>query len=368
MLTPAAAAHQLQAPFAAEDLGLSSCPHLAIDLRGSLVLDEADDAALANSILSAPGVITGVCDDLSRSSRLAAACDVLVSESAHPRLPTVVPQDAGIDDLDALVAALEARIERSPLAAVALVELLRMSHQLPVPQALAAESFVYATLQGGPEFAHWLSTQPEQSAQAHEATSELVSAQHIGSRLMITLQDVNRHNAFSASMRDQLVPLLTAAVADSTIEEVALRGAGASFCAGGDLREFGTTPDPTTAHRIRMTRSAGALLHQLREKLTVTVHGAAIGAGIELSAFANNLEATQDAFFRLPEVEMGLIPGAGGTVSITRRIGRQRCAWLAISGTTVDIDAAMTWSLVDTRVNDYPSTGTVGADLQEDGP
>jgi enoyl-CoA hydratase/carnithine racemase len=64
-------------------------------------------------------------------------------------------------------------------------------------------------------------------------------------------------------------------------------------------------------------------------------------------SFASRVEATQDAWFRLPEIGMGLVPGAGGTVSITRRIGRWRTAYLALSGARLDADTALKWGLVD---------------------
>jgi enoyl-CoA hydratase/carnithine racemase len=72
-----------------------------------------------------------------------------------------------------------------------------------------------------------------------------------------------------------------------------------------------------------------------------------VGAGIELAAFAGKLTAREDAFFQLPEVAMGLVPGAGGTVSIPRRIGRQRTAYLALSGLPVDAITARQWGLID---------------------
>jgi enoyl-CoA hydratase/carnithine racemase len=57
--------------------------------------------------------------------------------------------------------------------------------------------------------------------------------------------------------------------------------------------------------------------------------------------------ATAGTFFRLPEVAMGLIPGAGGTASIPRRIGRHRTCYLAISGVDIDLRTALAWGLVD---------------------
>jgi enoyl-CoA hydratase/carnithine racemase len=79
----------------------------------------------------------------------------------------------------------------------------------------------------------------------------------------------------------------------------------------------------------------------------VIVHGACVGAGVELPAFAGRVVARPDARFRLPEVAMGLVPGAGGTVSIPRRIGRQATALLALTGDTIDAPTALALGLVD---------------------
>ena len=114
------------------------------------------------------------------------------------------------------------------------------------------------------------------------------------------------------------------------------RGNGPSFCSGGDLDEFGTRPDPATAHVTRLARSPARLIYRLRTRITVQLHGAAFGGGIEMAAFADIVEAHPDTRIALPEVGLGLIPGAGGTVSVTSRIGRQRTAALALSGREID--------------------------------
>ena len=116
------------------------------------------------------------------------------------------------------------------------------------------------------------------------------------------------------------------AASDPSIAAVRLIGAGRSFSSGGDLDEFGSFPDPATAHVTRLTRSPARLAHLLGDRLEVHLHGACMGAGIELPAFARRVVATDDVAIALPEVGLGLIPGAGGTVSLPRRIGRQRTA------------------------------------------
>jgi hypothetical protein len=235
---------------------------------------------------------------------------------------------------------------RTPLAAMALAQLLRQSAGLDVHQGLIAESLVYSTLQSGPEFAAWLSERP--ATPARQPNPEpAVLVRRSDARLELTLNRPERRNAFSAQMRDALVEGLRPAVCDPSITEVVLRGAGPAFCSGGDLEEFGTLPDPATAHGIRATRNPGRLIARCADRVRVELHGACVGAGIELPAFAGQVVATEDAFFQLPELAMGLVPGAGGTISIPQRIGRQRTAYLALSGLRLDAASAHRWGLVD---------------------
>jgi enoyl-CoA hydratase/carnithine racemase len=147
-------------------------------------------------------------------------------------------------------------------------------------------------------------------------------------------------------MRDGLTAALQAAF-DPAVTRVVVRGAGRSFCSGGDLDEFGTRPDPATAHLVRLTRSAARLVHRLGAKVEFELHGWCIGAGIELPSFAGTVRAAADTSIVLPEVRFGLVPGAGGTVSLPRRIGRQRTAWLGLTGSTLDATTALEWGLVD---------------------
>ena len=168
-----------------------------------------------------------------------------------------------------------------------------------------------------------------------------------GNRLEITLNRPEKHNAFSAEMRDALCEALEIAVADPTLRDIALRGERPTFCSGGDLDEFGSLPDPATAHVIRSTRNPARLMAACAERVQAELHGTCLGAGIELPAFAGRVVAWPDTSFRLPEVAMGLVPGAGGTVSLPRRIGRQRTAWLALSGLPIDAETALDWGLID---------------------
>ena len=126
-----------------------------------------------------------------------------------------------------------------------------------------------------------------------------------------------------------------------------LRGEGRAFCAGGDLDEFGTRQDPASAHVVRLQRSVGRTLARLGQETVAYVHGACVGSGAELAAFCDRVVAADDTHMALPEIGLGLVPGAGGTVSLTKRLGRLRTAWLAFSGCAIDADTARSWGLAD---------------------
>jgi enoyl-CoA hydratase/carnithine racemase len=267
--------------------------------------------------------------------------DVLLAADPHAARPWVSHPDG----LDAAIDAARAAVTRSPIAATTLVQLLRTSASLDVDGALVAESLANTTQQSGPAFPDWHPAQPDRRAPADDGPPVLVARD--GDSLTITLNRPSVRNAFSAAMRDGLVEALRLVAVDPSITTAEVRGAGAAFCSGGDLREFGTLPDPATAHVIRTSRSAAAWVHRCRDRVRFRLHGACVGAGMELPAFSSRIVASADATFRLPEVGMGLVPGAGGTASIPRRISRQRTAWLALTGLAIDAPTALDWGLVD---------------------
>ncbi len=235
-------------------------------------------------------------------------------------------------------------VERNPVASLALVTLLRRSAGLTVAQGLLAESAVYGVLQAGAEFRAWRRTTPPEPVPSE---SQPVIAVREDTVVRLTLNRPARRNAFDAAMRDALAEQLVVAILDPSIERVAIDGAGAAFCSGGDLDEFGTAPEPSIAHLVRLDRSVGSMIDAIRDRVTVHLHGACVGSGIELAAFARTVTADASTSIALPEVAMGLIPGAGGTVSLVRRIGRHRTAELALSGRTIDAVTALEWGLVD---------------------
>ncbi len=247
------------------------------------------------------------------------------------------------------VAELAARVQRWPLAAAVCDDVLRSVDPAgPTLAGVATESLAYSTLQGGPEFARWLA---ERGPACMPEIADPVQAHRDGNTLRIAFNRPQRHNAFSTDARAALLEALTVAQLDPSVDEVVLTGNGPSFCSGGDLDEFGTFSDPAGAHLARTRHSPALVLDALTARLggacRAQVHGQVLGSGLEMAAFCGRVEARPDAVFGLPELGLGLIPGAGGTVSVTRRIGRWRTAYLVLSGQSVDTDTALAWGLVD---------------------
>ena len=243
---------------------------------------------------------------------------------------------------DDALALIGAAAGANPHASAVLCQLLRVNEQLSLAGGLTAESFAYSMLLAGAEFAAWNGTR---RVPAYRPSPEPVMVSEDGATVTISLNRPEVRNAYDAATRDALVDVLRGLAALPDPPPVVLAGNGPAFCSGGDLSQFGTTPDPVTAHAARTARSPGLLLHRLGA--TARVHGACVGAGIELPAFCRRVVAAADSSFRLPEVGMGLVPGAGGTASILARIGRHRTACLAVTGQAVTAPVALEWGLID---------------------
>lgn len=303
--------------------------------RHCLVIDAAEsarDIAVINWLkqLPCPSIaIAGEETDLSRT------CDIVVPDLAA-------------------AAQLAEKVQKRPIAATVLVQLLRGSGNLPVENGLIAESLAYSTLQSGPEFQGWLKGHRAPEPRKHSDTGPAVEMQRIDNTLHLTLNRASNHNAMTVEMRDALVEALQLVLSDPGISQVMLAARGKCFSSGGDLTEFGTAPDPATAHLVRSLALPARLLAQCASRVKITVHGACIGSGIEFPAFAGHVAAMPDAWFQLPELSFGLIPGAGGCIAIARRIGRQRLAQWVISGKRIDAETALQWQLIDEVVGRPP--------------
>lgn len=253
------------------------------------------------------------------------------------------PVGVVVDDVHAAAEEVLGRVSAVPHASHVLSQVLQFVGAWPVDAGLWVESLAYSTLLGGEEFRAWRSSMP---ANQRGPSKNAVRVDRDGDVLQVVLDRPDRRNALDAAARVALSDALDVAIADPSVQ-VELRGEGMSFCSGGDLDEFGTATDLALAHLLRLEYGPSLRLARVADRTTAFVHGACVGAGVELPAFATRVVAAPGTTFRLPEVSMGLIPGAGGTVSVTRRIGRWRAAWLMMSGATLELDRATTWGLVD---------------------
>ncbi|MBF6207365.1 enoyl-CoA hydratase/isomerase family protein [Streptomyces gardneri] len=294
-----------------------------------------------------PGIVIAVADDP------ATATDSYWLEQATLTLTTAVSRDPRVVTVPSVADAVE-RIRRGctrhPIAASVCDAVLRAGQPVAgIDRGLLIESLAYSTLQGGPEFTIWLSER--RARERGTETDEPLLVRRDGTTLHITFDRPSRHNAFDDRTRAALLDALAVARWDTTIDVVEIDGAGPSFCSGGDLTEFGRFTSTAEAHLARTryspARALDALARRLGPNLRARVHGHTMGSGLEMAAFCGVVSAHPDTVFGLPELQLGLIPGAGGTVSIPRRIGRWRAAYLMLGGEPIDAPTALSWGLVD---------------------
>lgn len=267
--------------------------------------------------------------------------DLLVTAAENAPHPWI---SVGKQHFDAAVAQLADTVRANPLAATIAAQVLRLTADLPLADALTVESLAYSALLGGEEFRRWRARGAP--GVATPLPVEPVTAERLGDHLMLTLNDPANRNAMTAAMRDALYEALANALDDPTKPAVSLRGVGRCFSTGGALAEFGTATDLAEAHAVRMLHSCALALDALGERGTARLHGACIGSGIEVAAAARHRIATPDAWFQLPELAMGLIPGAGGTATVARAIGRHRTFWMLLSGKRLGARLAREWGLI----------------------
>ncbi|WP_084531889.1 enoyl-CoA hydratase/isomerase family protein [Nocardia miyunensis] len=325
------------AQLAVDETSLPSHPLVIVDLG-------LDQWEYADAAVAALGRRTVVVVGFSETSLPPAAAPVLDALTC-----TLAPDGPGrtwtpgtADDL----AHIAATVTAAPRAALTLTGLLEVTARADVEDGLVAESLAYSMLLAGPEFAAWRAGRPRRSI---PEVTDPVLLDRAGDALTLSLNRPDRHNAFGRAVRDGVLAGLAVAEYDESVREIVLRGNGKSFCSGGDLDEFGTATDVSAAHLVRIQQSAGLAVYRLSPRVRAVLHGACIGAGIEVPSFAGHVQAAGDTRIRLPELSMGLVPGAGGTVGITHRIGRWRTAFLALTGQDVGVDTALAWGLVDER-------------------
>ena len=269
------------------------------------------------------------------------AFDALLTTAALPPRPWMAVPASRLDERLAVIGRI---VAAAPIAASVAMRVLRLNEALSFTEGIHIESLAYSALLGGGEFRRWREDHPVASS----APSAAAFLQFDRADLTVTIEldRPGERNAICAGMRDALFDALAAVIDDPTAPAVVLSGRGACFSTGGALAEFGTAQDLAGAHAIRTARSCALLLHRLGNRAEAWLHGACVGSGIEIPAAATRRIGRAGAFFQLPELTMGLIPGAGGTVTLPRAIGRHRTAAMLLSARRIDAATALDWGLL----------------------
>lgn len=150
-------------------------------------------------------------------------------------------------------------------------------------------------------------------------------------------------NSLSAALRAELHAAIQAALADEGVRALVLAGDGGFFCCGAEIREFNTpmsTREPTL-------RSVIALIEGAAKPVVAAIHGAALGGGLELALGCHYRVALEGASLGLPEVKLGVLPGAGGTQRLPRIVGVERALTMIAQGDAIDTSTALDWGLLD---------------------
>lgn len=165
--------------------------------------------------------------------------------------------------------------------------------------------------------------------------------------LTLVLNDPARRNAMGDDMRSQLIAALDHAGSDSTVRALVLRGAGGTFCSGGDLAAM--PPDNVAAARDRLTHVATMVdaLRGLAKPTVAVVEGAAAGLGASIALACDYIYLADDARFMFPFSRLGLLPDGGILHSLAARVGVAKARQVLLEGRNVRAEESLRLGLAD---------------------
>ncbi|MBO4122671.1 enoyl-CoA hydratase/isomerase family protein [Cupriavidus gilardii] len=153
-------------------------------------------------------------------------------------------------------------------------------------------------------------------------------------------------NALSANVRAGILAGVQQAVANDAVKAIVLICAGKTFIAGADITEFGKPPTGPSLPEVQ------AAIENAPKPVIAAIHGTALGGGLEVALVCHYRVAARSAKCGLPEVNLGLLPGAGGTQRLPRIVGVEKALEMVTSGTHVPAPAAAEMGLVDLLTDD----------------
>src|SRR5919201_994536 len=164
-------------------------------------------------------------------------------------------------------------------------------------------------------------------------------------------------NALSQHVRQGLRDGVTQAVADAAVSAIVITCAGRTFIAGADITEFGKPPQAPGLHEVL------DLIEASPKPVMAAIHGTALGGGLEVALACHYRVGVKTARFGLPEVRLGLLPGAGGTQRLPRVVGVEKALQMIVSGDPIGADEALRHWLIDAIVDgDLTAAGVAYAD------
>ncbi|WFU40418.1 3-hydroxyacyl-CoA dehydrogenase NAD-binding domain-containing protein [Bradyrhizobium sp. CB82] len=157
-------------------------------------------------------------------------------------------------------------------------------------------------------------------------------------------------NALSAAVRGGILECVKQAVADPAIKGIVLTCAGRTFIAGADITEFGKPPKPPALNDVL------AEIENSPKPVVAAIHGTALGGGLEVALACHFRVATKDAKCGLPEVKLGLLPGAGGTQRLPRAVGPELAVKMIVGGDPIGAAEALKNGLIE-EIVEGPTLG-----------
>ena len=165
---------------------------------------------------------------------------------------------------------------------------------------------------------------------------------------IITINRPDKLNALNAATVRRLDEVLHEVHADATIRAVIVTGAGEkAFVAGADIAELSRMGPVDGVQVSRAGQATFRFLERMPKPVIAAVNGFALGGGLELALACHIRIASSRAKFGLPEVKLGIIPGYGGTIRLTRLVGRGRALELILTGDMIDAAEAFRIGLVN---------------------
>jgi enoyl-CoA hydratase/carnithine racemase len=168
--------------------------------------------------------------------------------------------------------------------------------------------------------------------------------------LRLRIHRPEARNALSLELRQALAARFAAADADDGVRAVVVAGAEKVFAAGADLKVLKLL-SPVEMHRLGYHRLWQAIA-DFRKPAIAAVRGFALGGGCELALHCDMIVAGRSATFGLPEIKVGIMPGAGGTQRLVRAVGKYRAMRLLMTGDLIKGPQAAEWGLVSHLVED----------------